>query len=326
MKNHKRLATHRKNDEVEAILAELSDLIGHINLRNIGETTISKPIFFIVGCARSGSTLLMQYLANTGCFSYPTNLISRFYYAPYIGLKLQRLLVDLDVRGELFGKRDGVITHSSTLGKTQGVNSPNEFWYFWRRFFKYGNIQILEDKELAAIDTDFFLQELRTFEYVMHKPLVMKAMIANWNLDFIAKLDPNIHFIHIKRDIKFNAQSLLNARNTYFGDEKEWYSFKPPQYYELQHLSPEEQVVWQVYHNNDIIAEGLNDIDQSRYLTIDYEDFCKHPDKLLHWMNSCSSDCLIEYDSNIRFSSNDKVCISTKAWNNILEAVRQLPD
>ena len=44
---------------------------------------------FIVGNSRCGSTFLLQWLASLNLFCYPTNLLSRFYMAPYIGSKIQ---------------------------------------------------------------------------------------------------------------------------------------------------------------------------------------------------------------------------------------------
>ena len=41
-------------------------------------------------------------------------------------------------------------------------------------------------------------------------------------------------FLHIKRQPAYNIQSLLKARNNYYGDIRGWYSFKPPEYDELK--------------------------------------------------------------------------------------------
>ena len=50
------------------------------------------PVLFLVGNPRSGSTVFMQFLQSTGAFAVPTNVLSRFYYAPCIGAKIQQLL------------------------------------------------------------------------------------------------------------------------------------------------------------------------------------------------------------------------------------------
>jgi hypothetical protein len=82
----KRKDKHKRNIELENILNLLNS-----NLENTEKDLISQfkepqyPVVFIVGVARSGSTLLYQYFAQSSFFSYPSNIISRFYKAPYIG-------------------------------------------------------------------------------------------------------------------------------------------------------------------------------------------------------------------------------------------------
>ena len=126
------------------------------------------PLVFIVGCGRSGTTLMMQWLANSSLFAYPSNLISRFYEAPYLGAKIQQLLLD-----PAYNFNDEICDFSvdfdfnSKLGKTRGALAPNEFWYFWRRFFNFGEIQYLPVDSLENVDTDTFLSEISAFESVL---------------------------------------------------------------------------------------------------------------------------------------------------------------
>ena len=54
-----------------------------------------------------------------------------------------------------------------------------------------------------------------------------------------------------------NAQSLVRARQEYFGDLKQWYSFKPPGYENVLGLDPFHQCAWQVLETNAAIEEGL---------------------------------------------------------------------
>ena len=41
----------------------------------------SATVVLVVGGPRSGSTVMMQWLASSGVFAYPSNLLSRFYRA-----------------------------------------------------------------------------------------------------------------------------------------------------------------------------------------------------------------------------------------------------
>ena len=268
---------------LENLLQELNELLEESQEKILKRYT--KPVLppvFIVGCPRSGTTLLLQWMAYSGGFTYPSNFISRFYRAPYIGALVQKMLVDprYDYNAEMGGMN---ITPEnwfrSDLGKTKGFLAPNEFWYFWRRFFDFGEIQYLDQKKLNCVDTKTFLSELAALEAVFKRPLLMKALIVNWNLKFLSEIFEQAVFLYIKRDSFFNIQSLLKARLKYFNDIHKWYSFKPVEFEFLKNQEPHFQVAGQVYFTNKAIENGLAGIDPSRWIRIDYEDLCLSPEK-----------------------------------------------
>ncbi len=132
-----RTRTHQRNHGLETLLGDLNTDLAHI-----GDATLSaysapaRPTVFLVGCARSGTTLALQWLSSLGHFSWPTNLISRFHTAPWVGERVQQMLTnpDYDFRGELtLDTPVNPAPYTSRLGKTRGLLAPNEFWYWWRR-------------------------------------------------------------------------------------------------------------------------------------------------------------------------------------------------
>jgi len=274
-----RLKEHRKNEKLEELLMDVNGLLGPLESQAIASFQKNKyPVVLIVGCARSGTTLLLQWLAGSGYFSYPTNMISRFYAAPYIGAKIQLMLTKYDFNKEIFDFKEEV-PFSSILGKTKGALAPNEFWYFWRRFFHYGDIQYLKEEDLRLVDSQRFLTELAAIESVFDKPLALKAMIINWNIPFVSSILDKALFIYVKRMPFYNIQSLLEARMKFYGNLNAWYSFKPPEYSGLKECDPFEQVSGQVYYTNRAIEEGLGQIDDSRWMEINYENFCVEPER-----------------------------------------------
>ena len=280
--NTKRENLFKRNKDLEELLIEINNIFGKIDsgvLPNIEKPNY--PIILINGVARSGTTLLMQWLANRGCFSYPTNLLSRFYGSPFIGAKIQQLLFDIkyNFNNELYNFSNK-IEYSSSLGKTKGPLAPNEFWYFWRRFFDFKDIQILTKDQEKNVDAKTFISEIAAIENVFNKPFVMKGMIVNWNLPFISTISDKILFIHIKREPVHNIRSLLSAREKYFGNIKTWYSFKPPEYEKLKILTPIEQVAGQIFLTNNAISNGLRSIDRNRWIEIDYEMLCREPEHI----------------------------------------------
>jgi len=269
----------RRNEQLEMLLKELNEALGAAEKSIIaGYSEPQHPVVLIVACARSGSTLMLQWLAGTGCFTYPTNLLSRFYAAPYIGARIQQLLTDprYNFRDE-FADYVPENTFTSDLGKTRGILAPNEFWYFWRRFFHFGEIQTLDHEALHKVDTAQFLSELAAWEAAFDKPILLKAHIINWIIPFIARSMSKVLFIHIIREPLYTAQSLLESRMKYFGTKSTWYSFKPPEYMMLKTESPCAQVAGQVFFTNDAISRGLTRLDQRYWLTVRYEDFCQNP-------------------------------------------------
>jgi hypothetical protein len=282
MMEFKRTKQFARNEKLESLLRHINNILGPVEERVIDSYRMPKyPVVLIVGAPRCGSTLMMQWLAQTDIFAYPTNLLSRFYGAPYIGALIQKLLIDpeFDFNNEFFDF-SSEMSFDSDLGKSRGILAPNEFWYFWRRFFPYGEIHYLDEESLAKVDAERFVAELAAIESVFDKPLAMKGLIINWNIPYVSNLLDQILFIYITRHPLYNAQSLLEARVKYYGDRRGWYSFKPREYAELKKLDPLEQVAAQVYFTNKSLNQDLGEIDRARWLQVSYEDFCESPGKV----------------------------------------------
>ncbi len=280
----KRTARFERNPKLEALLAELNGLLSPVESARI-RPAFDKPQWppvLIMGCGRSGTTLLSEWLAASGLFGYPSNILSRFYEAPYIGALVQRMLVepDLQFKSEFadvvpfgYGGQWG-----SEVGKTRGAAAPHVFWYFWRRFFPAQEIQYFNEAALARVDGGGLCSELAAMESAFGKPIAMKGMFVNWNIPFVHGLMPNAIFIHIKRHPYYTVQSILEAREKMYGNRHDWWSFKPPGYERLLELSPEEQVVNQVYLTCKAVDEGLAAIPEKNRLSIGYESFCRDPE------------------------------------------------
>lgn len=276
-----RTRSFQRNSELEVFLHELN---GHLALAEQDALTgiadqPRLPLLFVVGPLRSGTTLMMQWLASSGAFAYPTNLLSRFYKAPVIGSKIQLLLTD-----ERYNFRDelkipaGQIEFSSENGKTRGPLAPNEFWYFWRRFLPFEEIDYLPTEQLLEkVDTKTMLHELAGVVEAFGKPLAMKGMILNFNLDFLDRILDNVLFVYMKRDPAANMASALSARERQLGDANKWYSFKIPQYATLKDLPPEQQVAGQIFYTHEAIGTALARIAEQRKIVVPYEDFCHRP-------------------------------------------------
>jgi LPS sulfotransferase NodH len=240
------------------------------------------PIVFVMGPHRSGTTLFMQWLANTGAVGYPTNILSRFFGAPIIGAQIQLLLTDprYNFRNEILDF-NSAITFDSEIGKTRGALGPNEFWHFWRRFLPFKELDWLPDEELLrVVDQQRLVAELTSLTRVFGKPFALKSMILNYNIRFLEAIFVEALFVQIKRDAVANVASILEARKRQLGSENKWHSFKIREYPQLKDLDPITQSAGQVHYINKAVTQGMAAVNASRKLVVEYEDFCKNPGRI----------------------------------------------
>ncbi len=284
-----RSTSFSRNAALETLLQDLNATLWLSEQACLGEPVPpSHPIILVMGPMRSGTTLFMQWLANTGLVAYPTNLLSRFYQAPIVGAKIQLLLTDpcYNFRNEL-GEFIQQSEYRSENGKTQGVLSPNEFWYFWRRFLPDPSRDVWRDEELrAGMDTRTLLAELAGLMAVFQKPFAAKAMLFNYNIPFLDSLFDQALFIQLRRDPIANVASVLDARKRQLGSEAAWYSFKIPEFETLSTLDPITQVAGQVQSIDRAVSAGLATVAEERKLVVDYETFCAEPAAFYHQLLS----------------------------------------
>jgi len=275
-----RTATFSRNTGLEALLKDINSSLWVTEEKVLANYQAPRfPLVLIMGPMRGGTTLFMQWLANTGLFAYPTNLLSRFYQAPIIGAKIQLLLTDprYNFRDEL-GEFAQQSEYKSENGKTTGTLAPNEFWYFWRRFLTEPGRDVWTDDALRqGMDTRTMLAELAGMMDVFQKPFAAKGMLFNYNIPFLDSILDKVLFVQIKRDPVTNVASVLDARKRQLGSEAEWYSFRIPEYEQLKSLDAIVQAAGQVHYINQAVSTGIDAVAESRKLIVQYEEFCHSP-------------------------------------------------
>jgi len=307
-----RAPAFRRNESLERLLAELNDALQTAETQLVSAhdaRTAAHPLVFVMGPLRSGTTLFMQWLANTGLFAYPTNLMSRFYAAPVVGAKIQQLLTDprFDFRNEILDF-NAPVDFSSENGKTRGALAPNEFWYFWRRFLPFGELDWLPDDELLArVDRDTLTAELHALTHVFDRPFALKGMILNYNVGFLDAVFENALFVEMRRDPVANVASVLDARQRQFGDESTWYSFKIPEYPALRELDPLHQAAGQVHYTRDALRTAMRLLPEHRRLSVQYEHFCDDPGAIFRALASKLSLPDATYTGPARFAASGTV-------------------
>lgn len=251
----------------------LSEVQGNVNRELIHS---SLPTTYIIGCPRSGTTALMQYLSTTGCWSYPTNFLTRFSQSVYIGSLVQELLFNAN-----FGliKDNNVTDFKSDYGRSYGALNSNEFFHFFRRFFPNNDIRFLTTDELNKVNIASLLKEIDSIVLAQQKPFLTKGLMLQYNLDFFSNLMPSNIFLYIKREAKFVMQSIYKARIRECDGVHQWWSAKPEEYSFLKNKSVEEQIAGQVYFTELAIESALEKLPLDNKLIVNYEDFIVDPEK-----------------------------------------------
>jgi LPS sulfotransferase NodH len=274
------------NPQLDQLIDRLSSLLSPVqNAVNRRFCTPRFPIVVVIGNPRSGGTLLTQVLALSGAFSYPSNLMSRFAYAPYVGALIQEMLFNpaFDFRSELADLRS-TLSHASSLGKTTGALGINEFFHFWRRFFPTHEPGMLTPCQLAEVAVEPLRAEIASVESVFGRPFMSKGKMVQFNLDYFAQAIPEMFFVHITRLPRFVMQSVLLARRQYYGRDDIWWSVKPPEFDWLATLSPAAQIAGQIFFTDAGIRQSLQALTEVRSLSVTYEQLCENPQGVLEAM------------------------------------------
>lgn len=275
--NKTRESRYQINIEDELFLREFNEHISSFKPSNYDNINSPKlPIIFIVGAPRSGSSLLYQILTNTKNFNYISNFSSRFWDAPQVGLKIEKIL----------NTRESVnLSYTSNYGKTEdGLNSPHEFMFFWDKWFAQGQEeQELPQELLNKIDTNKFKKEVAEIEEVFGLPTIFKSQFwLTLQIEFLYSLFPNSIFISTSRNPLYTAQSILMGRYSILGDKNKWWSIKPKNYNELIKQSWAEQIIGQVYWTENKMNSSLQMTPNSKKILTSYTELCEYPINLLY--------------------------------------------
>lgn len=286
----------------------------------------TRPLVLVVGPPRSGTTVTTQWLSTCG-FAVPTNFLARLYRAPYLGGLLQRLLTepDLNYRDEL------AVSHgsgfASEAGKTTGLLAPHEFFYFWRQYLPLDVARPMTDVERKSANPQGLAEGLARLEDALERPLAMKAIIAQYDLDLLDPVLPTAIYFHTMRDEVDNVESLLRIRSTVHGSESEWFSVRPRGSDLVEDESPIVQAAAQVAWTNDDLRRQLERLPEHRVLSVEHTHFCRSPrdvyDELATKSRALGTD-LGPYVGPASFDENKRQSTRAEAIQEALDHVRRI--
>lgn len=288
---HRTYVTTEIPPPLERLLAALERLLFE---RGINAIAIEQPIF-IVGCHRSGTTVLYEALATHPDVAYFTNASNSLPGIPILSNRLMHLAGMDSVRLERFLQDD--IYYTAT--------TPNEGIRIWELYApENGDYYLDESHENPEMERYLCGCIRKHLKYFGATRFLNKNPDNSVRIRYLNKLFPDAFFIHIVRDGRAVCSSLLKSRDlasAFFGSEHRHAksATKVQGWDEISAVWDEQPVagsgmLWRAIM--DTIERDRQAVDPSRFLEIRYEDFVTEPFNSLQRM---ATFCQLRWDTEI---------------------------
>lgn len=269
MEENERRVQFKNNIEHIEFLEKLNDAVSGLNerLKNSENMESSKHVCLMVfGLYRSGTSLTYQLLANCLNVIFPNNISARFWKNPNVGFKLASIITS----------EKYVTEYTPCFGKFPNAEGVHEYSYFWSDILHMGDHENQFTERPFSPDQSKKLREtLFSLMNAHDKPLLFKNILGVPHMDQIdATLDKTL-WIYVQRDFTDTAISQYNSRIEYYGTPDSWWGLYPPNFEEIRHLSPEEQIAHSMKRISEIYGKKIEGKDN--VIVLRYKDVCNNP-------------------------------------------------
>lgn len=223
-----------------------------------------KPLVFIGGAPRSGTTILDQVLIGSLPVTYFNNLTAVFPRAPIMANRIFRRWLHKPPLG-----------FDNFYGRTTGFAGRNDGLHLWDRWL--GNDRYRPPTHLEPALADDMRRFFGAYEAAFGGPLVNKNNAVAICADVVAAALPTAHFLCVRREPLYAVQSLLITREFIQGKREAPYGAGDPQYAGRPGVDPIEEVCAQVLYHERRMEEHRRTLGPARFWVIEYEEFCRAP-------------------------------------------------
>ena len=221
------------------------------------------PVILVVGGSRTGTTVVLQVLANRLAVSTTSNVVDVFPRAPLTASRLLRALAGSHTRP--------ASGYHSYYGNTTRLRDPGDAFEIWNRW-----LGVDRYRPAAALDAANVAEMRRFFTAwtaAAGLPLINKNNRNAGAIGILANALPTAHFVVVRRDPIYVAQSLLIAREAVQGDRAIGWGFEGA----TVGNDPIDAVAAQVAAAERTISDQEAGVDGSRISRVRYEEFCADP-------------------------------------------------
>ncbi|MFP4579082.1 MAG: sulfotransferase family protein [Candidatus Sumerlaeia bacterium] len=246
---------------------------------------IEKPIF-IIGVGRSGSTIfhrLMSY--HPRCAWLSTRLGNKFPHRPSINRRMMQFL-DYPVVGPFL----------------RGRIDPGECYSFWEHYCTGFSTPCRDLRQDDVTHRNKSRVRKALSQLISPKRPRLLLKITGWpRIGFLREIFPDARFIHIMRDGRAVANSMINIGF--------WWGWRGPANWRWGELSPEFQAEWEKHERSFLALAAIEwkilmdsfdkagaGVSEEQLMTVKYEDLCE--DALGMTRQVCDF-CDLDWDSRL---------------------------
>lgn len=239
--------------------------------KNARSTRIDWAPIFILGPPRTGTTLIYQTICSCLKCSYLCNG----------AVRIPEGVATITEMISRFHPITPEQNYDSFYGETKGWNSPNQGRSVWAKWFP-SDQSVVGEGELDESTLNQIRGTVSRIEQAMNAPFINKSQGHCVRIRPILEALPEAIFLQVDRSKIFTVQSILRGRRTIFNDENHWFSVKPTNFNQIQHLPPIRQICEQVHGLETDMEHVFSEAEKSDSVyTILYEDFCESPQEEL---------------------------------------------
>lgn len=268
--NLKRRERFRKAPDLENVLLQMNRALEPIEKASYQDRELAYPLVFVFGLPRSGTTVLTQLLSQCLDLGFINNLMARFWLAPVMGVRLSRTLVE----------ETSESSFESKFGATERISDIHEFGYFWRHWLKKESLEDVENAKAleGSIDWTGLRRVLANLQHEFGKAMVFKNIFGSYHLATLEETLDKVVYVYIERDPLDVAVSILKAREEFYGDLNQWWSYAPPEYRKLLDLDYRQQIAGQIHYLKKFYRQELENLEpRGNLVRMDYEALMTDP-------------------------------------------------
>jgi len=211
---------------------------------------VRKPIF-ILGSPRSGTGIFYRTMAQHPDLAWISNITKKM----PASLLLTRILM-------LF----------------RNDHRPTEANKIWSRFVS-GDHESVSRDDVTPAARRFLHRVVGNNLRIFDKPRFLSKCPGNTvRIEFLHEIFPDAYFIHVVRDGRAVAYSIMRAREKHSG---EYWSTRPPGWRKLQQLPVLEACALQWKMIVEHALESAQNIPADQFIEVKYEYFMQHPSALM---------------------------------------------